>query len=99
MASKSMRLLDLSRAPEDPVERVFYLDGVMAKVRSELDDAYAETYFEARMQGRFDAALRVGRTSRTRALRWTRKVNAASGRPVRWSDGADPTSTAYCSEQ
>jgi hypothetical protein len=95
MAGRTVHLLDLSTAPVDPVERVFWLDGVMAKVRDELDDAYTEAYFEARLQGRFDAALRVGRTSKTKALRLTRRKNNESGRSIRWSDGADPTSSAY----
>jgi hypothetical protein len=95
MAARLPDLLDLSGAPADPVERVFYLDGVIAKVRHELDEAYAEAYFQARLEGRFEAAVRVGRTSRTKALRMTRRKNEASGRSIRWSDGADPTSTAY----
>ena len=95
MASKSLPILDLSRAPEDPVERVFYLSGVMAKAQSEVDAALAETYFQARLEGRFESALRAGKVSRTRALRMTRKVNESSGRSVRWNDGLDATSTAY----
>lgn len=95
MASRPVHLLDLSTAPTDPVERVFWLDGVMAKVRDELTEAYTDAYFEARVQGRFDAALRIGRTSRTKALKMTRRRNETSGRSIRWADGADPTSTAY----
>jgi len=81
--------------PDDCVERVFWLAGVMAKIRDELTDAYADAYFQARLEGRFDSALRVGRTSRTKALKMTRTRNEESGRSIRWSDGADPTSTAY----
>jgi len=95
MAVKRVHLLDLTTMPEDVVERVFWLDGVMAKVRDELAEAYADAYFQARLEGRFDAALRIGRTSRTKALKMTRSRNEASGRSIRWSDGADPTSTAY----
>lgn len=90
-----MHLLDLSTAPTDPVERIFWLDGVMDKVEAELNEQYGEAYFQARLEGRFEAALRVGKTSRTRALKMTRRVNEQSGRSIRWADGADPTSTAY----
>lgn len=95
MAGRTVHLLDLSTAPTDPVERVFWLDGVLAKVKDELADELADAYFQARLEGRFDAALRVGRTSRTKALKMTRRKNEQSGRSIRWSDGVDPTSTAY----
>jgi hypothetical protein len=95
MSGRTVHLLDLSTAPTDPVERIFWLDGVLAKVEAELTEQYGEAYFQARLEGRFEAALRVGRTSRTRALKMTRQVNEASGRSVRWADGMDPTSTAY----
>jgi len=92
MASKSTSILDLSRAPEDPVERVFWLSGVLAKAEGELTEALADAYFEARLQGRFESALRCGPVSRTRALKMTRRVNEQSGRSVRWADRLDPTS-------
>lgn len=95
MSSQSPSILDLDSAPEDPVERIFWLDGVEAKVHSELEAAYAEAYASARLEGRFDAALRVGRMGKTRALRLTRNWNEARGRSVRWADGHDATSTAY----
>lgn len=95
MSNRTVHLLDLSTAPTDAVERVFWLDGVMAKVREELGEAYSEAYFQARLEGRFEVALRVGRTSRTKALKMTRRLNEESGRSIRWADGADPTSTAY----
>lgn len=95
MSNQSLSILELHGVPEDPVERIFWLDGVEAKVRSELEAAYTDAYAEARLEGRFDAAVRVGRMGRTRALRLTRRWNEARGRSVRWADGADPTSTAY----
>lgn len=88
-------ILDLSAAPLDAIERIIWLDGVLEQVSSELDDAYAQAYFEARITHRFDAALRVGRTSKKRALAFTRRYNERTGRTVRWGDRADPTSTAY----
>lgn len=95
MSNQSPSLLTLAISPTDPVERIYWLDGVEAKVRAELEEAYAEAYAQARLEGRFDAALRVGRMGRTRALRLTRNWNEARGRSVRWADGADATSTAY----
>lgn len=88
-------ILDLSRVPSDPVERIFYLDTVLAKAREEVDDALAHAYFEARLEGRMHAAVRVGRASMKRALMLTRRINSAQGRAVRWNDGLDPTSTRY----
>jgi hypothetical protein len=88
-------ILDLSGAPEDPVERVIWLDGVLAKVTGELDRAYGEAYFEARLEGRFEDAVKYGKTSRTKALRYTRNHNDRTGRTIHWSDGLDPTSTVY----
>lgn len=67
----------------------------MAKVRDELEVEYTDAYFEARLQGRFEDALRVGRTSRTEALRMTRRKNEQSGRSIRWNDNLDPTSGSY----
>lgn len=81
--------------PEDPVERIFWLDGVEAHVQSQLEVAYADAYAAARLEGRFESALRVGKMGRTKALRLTRKWNESRGRSVRWADGFDPTSTAY----
>ena len=90
-----MTILNLRDAPRDAVERIIWLDGVMEQVRLELDDAYAEAYFEARIQRRFEDALRAGRASKKRALAWTRRRNEQTGRTVRWGDRQDPTSTAY----
>lgn len=89
------RLLDLGGAPVDPVERIVWLDGVMAQVREELDVHYAEAYFLARLQRRMIEAVGVGNLSMKRALRLTRAHNERSGRSVRWNDGLDSTSTAY----
>lgn len=92
---QSKPILDLSRAPKDPVARVAYLDTVMAKAREEVEAALSEAYFSARLQRRFEDALRLGRASRKRALMLTRRHNAATGRAVRWNDGLDPSSTLY----
>lgn len=88
-------ILDLSHIPDDPVKAVAWLDGVMEKAQAELDDAYAQAYFTARLEGRFLDALRVGSLSRKRALRLVRRHNERTGRSVRWGDGLDYTSTTY----
>lgn len=88
-------ILNLSNRPSDPVEAVVWLDGVLEAVQRDLDAAYEEAYFQARLQGRFEAAVEVGRTSRKRALAFTRRRNEATGRQIRWGDGADPASSAY----
>jgi hypothetical protein len=88
-------MLDLSGAPNDPVEAIIWLDGVMERARHELDLAYEQVYFDARLQGRLDEAVSVGRASRKRALAWTRRRNERLGRTVRWGDQADPSSGAY----
>ena len=86
MYAKKQRILDLSGAPRDPVERAAWLGGVLDKVKSELDDAYAQAYGEARLTGRFEDALRLGPLSRTRALAATRRFNHRRGSAIRWGD-------------
>lgn len=88
-------ILRLDEAPKDPVERIMWLSGVMDAVREELDAAFEEAYFEARLQRRLEAAIAAGPYARKRALAFTRHANQKRGRTVRWNDGADPTSTAY----
>lgn len=88
-------LLDLSDAPKDPVERLMWLGGVHQQVVRELDAAFGDAYFNARLQGRFDTAVEAGPYARKRALAYTRHENERRGRTVKWGDGADPTSSAY----
>lgn len=88
-------ILRLDNKPSDPIEAIIWLDGVLEAVTRELDDAYAESYFTARLQRRFPEAVAAGRLSKKRALALTRKRNERLGRSVRWSDGLDPTSSAY----
>jgi hypothetical protein len=88
-------LLNFEDKPRDPIAAIMWLDGVLEQVQTELDDAYAEAYFEARLQRRFPEALLAGRTSKKRALALTRKRNEQLGRSVRWGDGHDPSSSAY----
>lgn len=88
-------ILNLDEAPKDPIERVLWLSGVNEQVRKELDDAFAEAYFEARLQRRLDSALAAGPYAKKRVLAYTRHENQRRGRTVRWGDGLDSTSTAY----
>ena len=90
-----MAILNLGEAPHDPIERLLWLSGVREAAERELDAAYQRAYYEARLSGRFDAALSLGLHSKKRALRWTRRENNASKRLVRWGDGADPSSTLF----
>jgi hypothetical protein len=88
-------MLSLDAAPEDPIERLLWLSGAAEQARSEIEDAFARAYFEARLSGRLDAAVGLGLHSKSTVLRLTRRENNASQRMVRWNDGADPTSSAY----
>lgn len=74
--------------PENPVERVVYLDGVMAAVRTELDELLAQAYFDARIQGMLPAAIDLNLHARKRIMAWTRRVNEQTmNRSIRWNDG------------
>jgi hypothetical protein len=89
-------ILNLDGLPHDPIEQIMWLKGVKAAVARELDEAYAEAYFNARLTGRFDSALRVGVHGKKKALALTRAANNRRARQVRWGDGIDPTSrTSY----
>jgi hypothetical protein len=88
-------ILNLSAAPEDPVERVMWLSGVAEAAHAELDEAFADAYFEARLEGRLETAIKAGPYAKKRVLAYTRAENERRGRTVRWGDGADATSTAY----
>ena len=90
-----MAILNLDDAPHEPLERLLWLSGVREAAEAELDAAYQRAYYEARLSGRFDAALSLGLHSKKRALRWTRRENNANRRIVRWGDGVDPSSSAY----
>lgn len=80
--------LDLSSAPENPIERLAWLSGIDQAVKREINLAWQEAYFDARFQGMFQQALDLKLHARKRALAWTRHENEAKGRPVsRWGDG------------
>lgn len=90
-----MSILRLDDAPTDPIQRLWWLSGVREQVAKELDEEFARTYFNARLQGNLEAAIKAGPFARKRVLAFTRAENQRQGRVVRWGDQADPTSTAY----
>lgn len=90
-----MAILNLEDLPSDPLERLIWLGGVKDAVASELDDAYAEAYAEARLRGLFDTALQFGPYGKKRALALTRRWNNTQARMIRWGDHIDRTSSAY----
>lgn len=82
-----MTILNLDDAPDSPVERIVWLDGVMQAAKRELNLALQEAYFEARLQGLFQQALDLKLHPKKRALAWTRHENEARGRAIaRWND-------------
>ena len=90
-----MTLLNLADLPSDPIEQIMWLTGVQDQVTKELDTAYRNAYFEARLQHRLESAISAGPHARKKVLAYTRQENEKRGRTVRWGDKADPTSTAF----
>lgn len=82
----SDHILDVSDAPEDPIERLVWLGGVAEQVEREMKAHWEETYFWARFSGRLDAALKLGLHSHKKVMAYTRAANENRGRLVRWGD-------------
>jgi hypothetical protein len=80
-------LLNLDEAPEDAIERLLWLSGVKAKVDAELEAEFADAYFNARLERRFEPALGLGLHGKKKALALSRAGNERRGRMVRWGDG------------
>jgi hypothetical protein len=80
-------LVDFTDAPNDPIKRLLWLSGVREEVQTELDREYAKAYFDARIQHRFNTALKLHLHSRKKVLAYTRSENERRGRPIRWGDG------------
>lgn len=80
-------ILNFNRAPDDPIERLVWLGGVMDQVHRELDEQYRIAYFWARFTGRLDAALDLGLHSRKKVMAFTRAENENRARMIRWGDG------------
>jgi len=81
------KILDLSEAPEDTLERLLWLSGVAEEAKAELRAEYRRVYFQARLEQRIDAAIDLRLHSASHILRMTRQENESRGRAVRWGDG------------
>lgn len=79
--------MNLDEAPDDALQRLMYLSGVAEQARAELDQAYAEAYYQVRLERRLDAALDLELHATRRVLAMTRAENERRGRAVRWGDG------------
>jgi hypothetical protein len=79
--------IDFSEAPYDPIERLAWLSGAKAAFDTQTNALWQETYFEARLTGRFQPALDLRLHSKKRALAFTRAENERRGRPMKWGDG------------
>jgi len=80
------KILDLSGLPDDAMERLVWLNGVLDAVKAQLDPVWAAAYYEARLSGRLDEAEALGFHSHKRVMAWTRQHNEATGRLIRWGD-------------
>jgi hypothetical protein len=79
--------IDFSDAPRDPVKRLVWLSGAKSAFDSQVQAEWQRAYYDARLSGRFDAALKLGLHSKKRAVSFTRAENEARGRAMRWGDG------------
>jgi hypothetical protein len=85
--SDARAVIDLSQAPHDPLERLVWLSGARQVFEETVNAEWQRAYYDARVTGRLDAALRLGLHSRKRVLGWTRAENERQGRAMRWGDG------------
>lgn len=79
--------IDFGEAPRDPVERLVWLSGARSAFDTQVHAEWQRAYYEARLSGRFDSALRLRLHSKKRALAFTRAENESRGRAMRWNDG------------
>jgi hypothetical protein len=79
--------VDFSEAPYDPIERLAWLSGAKAAFDTQVNALWQETYFEARLTGRLQAAMDLKLHSRKRIMAFTRAGNEVRGRAMRWGDG------------
>jgi hypothetical protein len=73
--------------PADALIRIVWLSELWDQVVEEITGELQEAYFEARLQGRMDAALKLAPHGRKTFLAMTRHENNARGQMVRWGDG------------
>lgn len=79
-------MIDFSDAPDDALERIAWLGGVMDRAKAEVDAQFAEAYAQARLTGRLESAINLRLHSPKRILAFTRSFNEAAGRQIRWGD-------------
>ena len=79
--------IDFSKAPHDPIERLVWLSGAKEAFDAQVNQMWQAAYFEARLTGRFQAALDLHLHSKKKALAFTRSANEGRGRSMRWGDG------------
>jgi hypothetical protein len=81
-----VNILDLSAAPEDPMERLLWLSGARKRAVQEIDGEFQRLYFQMRLEGRLDDAEKLNLHSHKRIMAWTRAENESRGRMIRWGD-------------
>lgn len=86
-ATQPSLVIDFSAAPHDPIERLVWLSGAKEAFDSQVETMWRQAYFDARLSGRFQAALDLRLHSHKKALALTRAENERRGRPLRWGDG------------
>ena len=79
--------IDFTDAPQDPIERLVWLDGAKQVFDQQVQMQWQRAYFEARQTGRLEAALTPHLHSRKRIMAYTRAENERTGRQWRWNDG------------
>lgn len=82
----SIPILNLDDAPADAIERLIYLNGVLAQVKKELEPQWQQAYFDARFTGRLDEADNLGFHSHKKIMAFTRAENERRGRQIKWGD-------------
>jgi hypothetical protein len=86
---------NMDNPPDDAVTRLAWLADRRSTFMALIEQEFQQTYFEARLTGRLDAAVSLGLHSRNSILKRTRNENEARGRMMRWGDNADKTSSAF----
>jgi hypothetical protein len=76
--------MDFSDAPDDPLERIVWLDELRKDFLDTIDTHLQPAYFECRQQNRLDAAVAMGPHGKKVALAMTRRENEKRGRQIRW---------------
>lgn len=80
-------VIDFSAAPRDPIERLLWLSGAQEAFDTQVRAMWQQAYYEARLSGRFQAALDLTLHSRKKAIALTRAENERRGRALKWGDG------------